>query len=553
MTAVQEPAAGIREPRPRPKDTPGWVRAGIAMVIAVGVVARFVPRGPLWLDEALSANIAELPLGRIGEALRRDGHPPLYYWLLHLWGSLVGSSPWALRALSGLLGVATLPLAYLAGLRVGGRPRRTEPAGAWDAPEVRARHTAWAAVTLLAGLPFAVRYSSETRMYALVMLGVLAGYLLVCAHLDRPRWTTLAAATAVGAALLWTHYWSMWLLGATGVVLAGVAVTAHRHGNRTRRTAAVGLLGGLAVAGLSFLPWLPTLLYQSAHTGTPWGEPVRPAAIGVLGMIYLVGGPVAEPQLVAYLVAGLLVAGVLGATNRRGRLELGWHVAPTARPEALLVALTLALAWAASFTAQSAFTARYLSVVVPLVVVVAAMGLTAIGSDRWRRAVAAVVLAGFAVGIVAEVARGRTQAGEIADAVVRVLDEPGAGPRPVLVACPDQNGPSLQRALRDRGRSAEVEVLTYPDLADPRFVDWVDYADRNERTDPAEVAARVAERAAGRTLLVAATGGYRTLEGQCEALVAALAAARGQPSVLVPPAERTEDEPAIELYRFPWP
>jgi hypothetical protein len=230
-------------------------------------------------------------------------------------------------------------------------------------------------------------------------------------------------------------------------------------------------------------------------------------------------------------------------------------VAPTARREGAVVLVTLGLAWATSFAARSAFAARYLAVVVPLVVLVAAMGLTAIGSDRWRRIVAVVVLGGLAVGVVAEVSRDRTQAGAIADAVVRVADEDGAtaGAEPLLVICPDQNGPSVQRAVRERGGDDRVEMLTYPELDDPRFVDWVDYEDRNAAADPGAVAAEVLRRAEGRPLLLATTGGYQTLEGQCEALAGALAAGRGQPTVLVAPEERNEDEPAIELYRYPTP
>ena len=53
--------------------------AVIGTAVAVAVIARFVTTSPLWLDEALSVNIASLPLGDIPDALRQDGHPPLYY------------------------------------------------------------------------------------------------------------------------------------------------------------------------------------------------------------------------------------------------------------------------------------------------------------------------------------------------------------------------------------------------------------------------------------------------------------------------------------------
>ena len=122
---------------------------------------RFVTRSPLWLDEALSVNIAQLPLGQIPAALRHDGHPPLYYFLLHGWMALFGTGDVAVRALSGLFAVAALPLAWLVGRRRGG-------------PLL-----AWLFVGVLALSPFALRYATETRMYSLLMLLVLVGYLLL--------------------------------------------------------------------------------------------------------------------------------------------------------------------------------------------------------------------------------------------------------------------------------------------------------------------------------------------------------------------------------------
>lgn len=532
------------------QDTRPWyVTAGIVVVVAGGVVARFLPRGSLWLDEALSANIAQLPIGDMGRALRHDGHPPLYYVILHAWGSLVGWSPWALRALSGILGVAALPLAWWAGARVGGRP---DADGRTDA--LRARRTAVSALLVLAALPFAIRYSSETRMYSLVMLLVLVGYLCIDHHRERPRWTTAIGVAIAASLLLWSHYWSIWLLGGVGLVLLAQAVVEHRRGDTSRRNAELGLAAAIVAGALTFLPWLPAMLYQSAHTGTPWGDVVRPAAFGVLGMIQVFGGAVAEPQLGAYVVAGLIVLGIVGTTNATGRIELGWRVRPTARREGLVVLVTLAIAWTVSFVARAAFSTRYLAVVVPLIVFVIAMGLTTIGDDRWRRIVAVVVIAGFSAGVAAEVTRVRTQAGEVGDRVVELLAQAPAGsPRPFLVTCPDQNGPSVQRALVDRGVDNRVEVVAAPRLDDPRFVDWVDYAKRNAAINPDEVARHIVERADGRTLLFAVTENYKTLEGKCEGIQAALTVARGAPRVLVAPDDRNEDEPGIQLLEFPAP
>ena len=92
------------------------------LVLAVSLVLRFWTRSDLWLDEALTVNIARLPLHEIPSFLRRDGSPPLYYVLLHFWMGWFGTSDVAVRSLSGVFGVITLPLVWLAGRRLGGDP-----------------------------------------------------------------------------------------------------------------------------------------------------------------------------------------------------------------------------------------------------------------------------------------------------------------------------------------------------------------------------------------------------------------------------------------------
>ena len=130
-------------------------------VLVLAVVIRFVTVSALWLDEAQTVAIARLPLGDLAEGLRHDGAPPLFYALLHGWMQIFGEGDLSVRFLPGVFGVAALPLAWLAGRRLGGRS------------------VAWAAVLLLATSPFAVRYATEARMYSLLVLLVLVGYLAV--------------------------------------------------------------------------------------------------------------------------------------------------------------------------------------------------------------------------------------------------------------------------------------------------------------------------------------------------------------------------------------
>ena len=145
------------------------IAAAVALVLVAAVVLRLWTRSDLWLDEALTVNIARLPLHEIPAFLRRDGAPPLYYVLLHFWISAFGTSDVAVRSLSALFGVITLPLIWLAGKRLGGRP------------------LGWAALLLLATSPFAIRYDTETRMYSLVALLTVLGFLALDRSLRQPR------------------------------------------------------------------------------------------------------------------------------------------------------------------------------------------------------------------------------------------------------------------------------------------------------------------------------------------------------------------------------
>ena len=69
---------------------------------------------PLWWDEGYSVWFASHPLGQMAALTAQDIHPPLYYALLHGWTALLGTAPAALRLLSVVVGVVTIPLLYLA-------------------------------------------------------------------------------------------------------------------------------------------------------------------------------------------------------------------------------------------------------------------------------------------------------------------------------------------------------------------------------------------------------------------------------------------------------
>ncbi|MFN8036696.1 MAG: glycosyltransferase family 39 protein [Acidimicrobiia bacterium] len=484
------------------------VVVGVLLALALGVVLRFVTRSDLWLDEALTVNIAKLPLGQLHDALRHDGAPPAYYLLLHGWISAFGSGDVSVRFLSGFFGLVSLPLAWFAGRRLGGRA------------------VAWAAVLVLASSPYAIRYSTETRMYSLVILLVLAAYLLLLRVLEHPTLARTAPLALVTGLLLYTQYWSIYLLLVVG---AGLVVRAVRSRGDERR-AAVSALVALAAGCVLFVPWLPTFSYQLQHTGTPWGSAVAPPTAFGVTFIEFSGGEHAETVVLIVLLVVLALLGLFGTAAGGRHVDLDLRTRPTVRWETatLLGALAVGTTW--SFLGDSAFQGRYAAIVFPLFVLAVAAGTAVFGDRRvYAGVVAAVVLLGL-VGGVRNAWTHRTQAYQVA----AKIDDAATGARPgdVVVYCPDQVGPAVSRLL---DRPDRLRQMVFPTGAAPDRIDWVDYAKRNTQADPEAFAQSVLRAAGTHDVWYVYAPGYKTFEGKCEALQAALQTARPHPVPLVLP------------------
>jgi len=483
--------------------------------LVVGIVLRFVTRSPLWLDEALSVNIAKLPIGQIPEALRHDGHPPLYYLLLHAWMAVFGTSDAVVRSLSGLFSLAALPLAFTIGRRRGGRL------------------LAWIAVGVLAMAPFALRYATETRMYSMVILLVLVGYLLIddVTRRGRDGLLRLVGLALVTGALLLTHYWSFWLIGALEVVLA-----AQWWRDRTpeiRRSVGRAFIA-VAAGGLLFLPWLPSFLYQSAHTGTPWASTQQPFSIFAIVLADFGGGGFRASDFVGAVFLVLVLLALFGVARDRRHIDLDLVSVRQFRFEAMVLVLTLLIGIAISSAAGSAFASRYASVFFPLFVLLVAGGITRFADRRLLAGAFALVLGLSLMGAYWNVSFQRSE-GRVAAHAINTAAAPGD----LVIMCPDQLGPAFSRSLRD-----DLDVVVYPTMGAPDRVDWVDYASRNRASDPGAFGADAVARAGSRQIFLVWQTTYRTFETKCEGLFNALAAARPGSTTLVDDGGSQYFEPA---------
>jgi hypothetical protein len=271
-------------------------------------------------------------------------------------------------------------------------------------------------------------------MYSLVvLLSILASASFVLAFV-RGRRAQVPLLGVWLALLLYTHTWGLFLTAA--MALAWLAL--WRRGDVGGRD---GARLGAALA-LIYAPWLPTAVFQAAHTAAPWAE--RPSPLVLLGIPGGLFGHVAVP---------LLALAVFFALRRRPPVDRAVRVL------AAIALITAALAWLCS-QIEPAWTTRYFAVLMgPLLLALASV---ISRGARWT----ALALAGVAaVWLVSGPPPTKSNVRTVSTGVA-----PAIRPGDLVVSTQPEQVPALYRYL-PRG----VVYLTPMGLvSDPRQTDWRD-------------------------------------------------------------------------------
>ncbi len=222
----------------------GWFALG-ATVIVFALAILFGLGQSVWFDEGYSILLAKRPVGDLIALTAVDAHPPFYYLVLKLVGTMSDWNETAMRGLSALFGAASVGIMALV------------------IKSLFSKKVAIAALPFLILAPFLIRYDYEIRMYALVsLIGVLATYVLIYAWRTQKTWLWIIYGLLVALGM-YTLYMSVviWL----GHLVWLVYVT--RVGGKPFLKQKWFLAYGGAV--VVFLPWLPTVFQQLIHSALP--------------------------------------------------------------------------------------------------------------------------------------------------------------------------------------------------------------------------------------------------------------------------------------------
>jgi uncharacterized membrane protein len=220
-----------------------WVAVGVIIVLALVLRIWGLGSESAWIDEAYSIALAKHSILDILKGTAADQHPPLYYLLLHFW-LLMGSGVAYARLLSLLIGMILVIQTLHLGRGMGGDV------------------IGLGAGLLLAVSPMHVWYSQEARMYILLasLTTAATAALWSCLH-GRSRWVIYGLYSVLA---LYTQYFAVFVfLAHAAIVVAWVWIKRDRQ---------ILFHWGIAMfcVGLSFLPWLPTALYQTKYHTMSW-------------------------------------------------------------------------------------------------------------------------------------------------------------------------------------------------------------------------------------------------------------------------------------------
>ncbi|MFD1515780.1 glycosyltransferase family 39 protein [Halomarina rubra] len=270
-------------------------RHGLVLVVLAGALVRLYGLGTesLWTDELITLEFVRTysPVELLVEIPLNQPHLPLYYVTLDLWTSVFGTSAVAMRSLSVLFGVLTIPMLYLAG-----RELFDETAGL-------------VAAMLYALTQFHVYHAQEVRMYSLVaFLSATSLWLFVRLFDDRATHRTTIAYALSTVALVFTHPFAALVVLAEGLYVVVRLLTG--------RSVPRALLVSGTAAGVALVPVGAAVLYRvglggSTSTPFPYIPPPTPSLVAsiLLEFFALTAIPAAS-VFVGALVVSTVALGV---------------------------------------------------------------------------------------------------------------------------------------------------------------------------------------------------------------------------------------------------
>ena len=248
----------------------------------------------IWLDEAFSVRISQLPVLQMVLATAGDVHPPFYYFLLHYWIMVFGTSESAVRLLSVLFGVLSIPMIYIVG-----RQLFNKEAGL-------------VAALILALSSFNIYYSQEARMYSLMVLLALLSMHFFWRFLQQSSLVSSVGYVLSTAFLVYTHDYGWFVVIAENIFVATLLLLSKHRTYKLRHWVALQ-----AIVAALYVPWIVVLKSQflARQANGTWLAP--PTLTTIIDTFYTYS----STEVLLALFLGLSVLSLFAFQRVRGAMD----------------------------------------------------------------------------------------------------------------------------------------------------------------------------------------------------------------------------------------
>jgi mannosyltransferase len=234
----------------------------LALITATGLFLRFYTLGTesIWYDEASSIFSAKSSLYVL---LRRcvglHRHPPLYFFVLKYWIVFFGDSETAVRSLSAVFGVASVPLTYIVG------------------KQLFNSRVGIISSFLLSISAFAIYYSQEARAYSMLVFFTLLSFALFIKIIKDPQTgkPCYIAYFIANTFMIYTHYFGLFVV----VSQIGYYLLTYRSLKINSRW----FWRTQIFTGLAFLPWAVVFVGYSIPHSFSWEPPTLDSLADTFG------------------------------------------------------------------------------------------------------------------------------------------------------------------------------------------------------------------------------------------------------------------------------
>lgn len=264
--------------------------------IAIAIRAYDIGGQSLWTDELFSRYYPDLFSLKFlwTTGLLREDSPPVYYMALAGWMRLFGTSEAAVRSLSVVASVLTLPLIFLIGR------------------ELFDTRRGMLAMLIFALSPMQISFAQEARTYALLLIPIGMALLAVAQFLRGDVRQRVLFLYATGAIVgLYCHATTVFFIAACNIVVIGTILGGS---GVDRRFALIRWIVANALVGLVTFPELVAILMMgSTGSGVAWIPPFRPVHV-IRALSPVIVGTATPDKFPGAELSLLLLACLAGAT-----------------------------------------------------------------------------------------------------------------------------------------------------------------------------------------------------------------------------------------------